>query len=124
MKKMFVRFLCNWPPYRDGACIEVLDRFGSHFVARCMAELVTAADVREYNRTMAEEDRAVARAVDKHFNAMSRTFKTAGRRVISDDQWRAGLGADRSGYQQARQAYISKRLNVPGYLAAITVRSI
>src|ERR1700732_4460434 len=32
--KMFVRFLCNWPPYRDGQCLEVTDRFGAHFVAR------------------------------------------------------------------------------------------
>jgi hypothetical protein len=116
---MYVRFLCNWPPYRDGACIEVLDRFGSHFVARAMAQVVTASVVREYNRTMA----AVDRAIERRINAPEMPAR-GGRRVTTEDEWRRELGADRTGYQRARQAYIAKRVNVsPGHLADITVRS-
>jgi hypothetical protein len=122
---MFVRFLCNWPPYRDGQCLEVNDRFGSHFVARCMAEVVTAADVRAYARTMETIDRRVARCVADYFagNVSAKTAR-AGRRVITQDEWRAELGQDRSSYQKARLAYVAGCINPPGRLpAAITVRS-
>jgi hypothetical protein len=103
---MFVRFLCNWPPYKDGQAIEIPERIGADFVARCMAEVVSPADVREYERTVVAIDRAVARAVDKHFNEMPRgpglklrppnsgsaAGKTAGRRVMTGAEWRASLG--------------------------------
>jgi hypothetical protein len=93
MKKMFVRFLCSWPPYKDGQCLEVQDRFGSHFVARGMAEEVTAREVVEYELRTQTIERAVARAVDKHFNETPRAAgKTAGRRVVTEDQWRRELG--------------------------------
>jgi hypothetical protein len=82
---MFVRLLSYWPPYRDGQCLEIPDRIGSHFVARCMAEVVTAADVREYLRTMESIDRVI----DKRINA---TPPRGGRRTITDDQWRRELG--------------------------------
>ena len=85
---MYVKFLCDWPPYKDGQCLEIHDRIGADFVARAMAEVVTAADVREYARTMEATDRAVARAVDKHFNETPRAAgKTAGRRVARQDEW-------------------------------------
>jgi hypothetical protein len=82
---MFVRFLCNWPPYRDGQCLEIPDRIGADFVARAMAESVEPAAVQEYAATMA----AVDRAIDKRINAMP---ARAGRREISEDQWRRELG--------------------------------
>jgi hypothetical protein len=78
---MFVRFLCHWPPYRDRQCLEIPDRIGSHFVARCMAEIVTAADVQTYARTMETIDRAI----DKRINAMP---ARGGRR---EDEWRHEL---------------------------------
>jgi hypothetical protein len=81
---MYVRFLCDWPPHRDGQCLEVPDRVGADFVARCMAEVVTAADVREYARTMETIDRAI----EKRINEMP---ARAGRRVITEDQWRREL---------------------------------
>jgi hypothetical protein len=113
---MFVRFLCAWPPYRDGQCLEVQDRFGSHFVERAMAEVVTAADVREYAATMTTIDREI----DKRVGAMP----ARGRRTVTEDQWAREIGLDRIGYRQAHQAYVDKRLNVPGRLpAAITLRS-
>jgi hypothetical protein len=59
---VFVRFLCNWPPYRDGQCLEIPDRIAADFVARCMAEVVTAAGVwrpaRDQRRSMAPRVRA------------------------------------------------------------------
>lgn len=114
---MFVRFLCNWPPYRDGQCLEVQDRFGSHFVARGMAQIVSAAEVQAYVQAMAAIDRAIEKRI------ISGVPARAGRRVISEDQWGREIGRDRSGYQLARQAH-SKRLNVPHRLPAeITVRS-
>jgi hypothetical protein len=70
--------------YRDGQCLETPDRIGADFVARCMAQVVTAADVREYSRTMETIDRAI----EKRINAMPR----AGRREITEDQWRRELG--------------------------------
>jgi hypothetical protein len=79
---MHVRFLCNWPPYRDGQCLEILDRVGADFVARCMAEVVTAADVRSY----ATIDRVIDERINKQMPARG------GRRVIREDQWRAELG--------------------------------
>ena len=113
---MFVRFLCDWPPYRDGQAIEIPDRVGADFVARCMAQIVTAADVRAYSRTMSKIDCAI----EKRINAMP---ARAGRRVITEDQWAREIGRDRSGYQQARQAYIGNRISAPGRLpAANTVR--
>ena len=62
---MFVRFLCNWPPYLDGQCLEIPDRIGADFVVRCMAEIVTA--VRAYTRTMETIDRAI----EKRINGMA-----------------------------------------------------
>jgi hypothetical protein len=82
---MFVRFLCKWPPYRDGQCLEVPDRVGAHFVARAMAEIVTAAEVQSYAQTMSMIDRVI----DKRINEMP---ARGGRRVISEDQWRRELG--------------------------------
>jgi hypothetical protein len=82
---MHVRFLSDWPPYKCGQAVEIPDRIGSHFVARCMAEIVTGADVRAYARTMSMIDRAI----DKAINEMP---ASGGRRVISEDQWRAELG--------------------------------
>jgi hypothetical protein len=111
---MFVRFLCNWPPYRDGQAIEIPDRIGAHFVARAMARVVTAAEVQSYARTMA----AIDRAIGKRINEMP---ARGGRRVITEDQWRRELGKDQPGYWQAalahRQAQKSARLP-----ADITVR--
>src|ERR1700730_15639349 len=47
-KTMYLRFICDWPPhYKDGQAIEIPDRIGADFVARCMAEVATGADVRE-----------------------------------------------------------------------------
>jgi hypothetical protein len=69
-----LRFLCNWRPYRDGQCLEIPDNIGGHFVGRGMAEVVTAADVREYERPprsafealdKAEITRAVIAALNK-----------------------------------------------------------
>jgi hypothetical protein len=83
---MFVRFLCDWRPrYKEGQCLEIPDRVGADFVARAMAEVVTPADVREYAATMATIDRAI----DKRIAEMP---ARAGRRVISEDQWRRELG--------------------------------
>jgi hypothetical protein len=82
---MFVRFLCDWPPYRDGQCLEAPDRIGADFVARCMAQVVTAADVRAYAQTMETIDRAI----EKRINEMP---ARAGRREITEDQWRRELG--------------------------------
>jgi hypothetical protein len=99
---MFVRFLCDWPPYRDGQCLEVHDRFGSHFVARAMAEIVTAADA----QTMAAIDRyidcrigetsrstaASPRNPGGHAVAASHPPRAAGKRVMTGAEWRASLG--------------------------------
>jgi hypothetical protein len=83
---MYVRFICDWPPhYKDGQAIEIPDRVGADFVARCMAEIVTAADVREYARTMETIDRAI----EKRVNEMP---AHAGRREITEDKWRRELG--------------------------------
>jgi hypothetical protein len=82
---MYVKFLCNWPPYRDGQCLEIPDRVGADFVARCMAEVVTGADARGYDRTMSTIDRYI----DKRINGMP---APAGRRVIMEDEWRRELG--------------------------------
>jgi hypothetical protein len=90
---MFVRFLCNWPPYRDGQCLEVNDRFGSHFVARCMAEEVTGADVRAYARTMATRETCRPKSIGASPGALPITSTArAGRRVITEDEWRRELG--------------------------------
>jgi hypothetical protein len=70
---MFVRFLCNWPPYKDGQRLEIPDRIGADFVARAMAEVVPAVD----------------RAIDKRINAMP---ARGGRREITEDEWRRSLG--------------------------------
>jgi hypothetical protein len=120
---MFVRFLCNWPPYRDGQCLEVNDRFGSHFVARCMAEEVTGADVQTYART-------IDRAIDKRISGRPHSAASPGdpgghsraaRRVVTEGQWEHEIGQDQPGYWQAarahRQAQQQARL-----LADITVR--
>jgi hypothetical protein len=114
---MYLRFICDWPPhYKDGQAIEIPDRIGADFVARCMAEVTTAADVREYARTMA----AVDRAIEKRISAPAR----GGRREISENQWAREIGRNRSGYRQAHQAYIDKRINMPARLpAALTMRS-
>jgi hypothetical protein len=90
---MFVRFLCNWPPYKAEQAVEIPDRIGADFVARCMAQIVTAADVREHARTMETIDRRVARCVADYFagNVSAKTAK-AGRRTISEDEWRRELG--------------------------------
>jgi hypothetical protein len=111
---MFARFLCNWPPYRDGQAIEIPDRIGADFVARCMAETVTAAAVREYLRTMETIDRLI----DKRISGMP---ARAGRRVISEHQWRRELGKDQPGYWQAARAHrqAQKSARLP---ADITVR--
>jgi hypothetical protein len=100
---MFVRFLCDWPPYKLGQALEIPDRVASHFVARCMAETVTAADVQAYARTMETIDRAI----EKRINAMPARAagKTAGRREITEDQWASEIGRDRPGYRQAQQAH-------------------
>ena len=83
---MYLRFICDWPPhYKDGQAIEIPDRIGADFVARCMAEVATGADVREYNRTMETIDRLIA----KRINEMP---ARAGRRTITQDQWRRELG--------------------------------
>jgi hypothetical protein len=90
---MFVRFLCDWRPYKSGQCLEILDRVGADFVARCMAEIVTAADVRAYAQTMETIDRRVARCVADYFagNVSAKTAR-AGRREITEDEWRRELG--------------------------------
>jgi hypothetical protein len=114
---MFVRFLCKWPPYRDGQCLEVLDRVGADFVSRGMAEVVTAADVREHARTMETIDRVIAARI-------SGKPAKAGRRVITEDQYAREIGRDRSGYRKAWQAHVNKSVNVLGRLPAVlTVRS-
>jgi hypothetical protein len=83
---MFVRFLCSWPPYyKGGQAIEIPDRIGADFVARCMAEVVTGADVQTYARTMETIDRAI----EKRINEMP---SRGGRREITGAQWRAELG--------------------------------
>jgi hypothetical protein len=104
---VYVKVIGNWSTrFRDGQCIEVHDRDGAVWLASGMAEVVTAEDVREYAATMAAADRLVARAVDEHFSETPRAAgKTAGRRVVSQDQWRAELGQDRSGYWQASDAF-------------------
>ena len=111
---MFVRFLCNWPPYKDGQAIEIPDRIGADFVARCMAQIVTPRDVREYSRTMS----AIDRAIDKRISGMP---ARAGRRVITEDQWRREIGKDQPGYWQAARAHrqAQKSARLP---ADITVR--
>jgi hypothetical protein len=82
---MYVRFLCNWAPYKDGQCLEIPDRVGADFVARCMAQIVMGADVHAYARTMERIDRLV----DERINAMP---ARAGRREITEHQWRRELG--------------------------------
>lgn len=82
---MFVRFLADWKPYKNGQCLEISDRIGADFEARAMAEVVTATDVRAYAETMA----AVDRAIEKRINAMP---ARGGRRVVTEDQWRRELG--------------------------------
>jgi hypothetical protein len=83
---MYLRFICDWPPhYKDGQAIEIPDRIGVDFVARAMAEIVTAAEVRAYARTMETIDRAI----EKRINGMP---ARAGRREITEDQWRRELG--------------------------------
>jgi hypothetical protein len=87
---MYLRFICDWPPhYKDGQAIEIPDRIGADFVARCLAEIVTAEDVQSYARTMGTIDRLVAKHVDEKMSAKP---ARAGRRVISEDQWRRELG--------------------------------
>jgi hypothetical protein len=114
--KMFVRFLCNWPPYLDGQCVEIPDRVGADFVARYMAQIVTPADVHEYSRTMTAIDRAIEKRISEK--------PVGGRCVISEDQWAREIGRDRAGYRKARQAFIDRRINVPARLpAALTMRS-
>jgi hypothetical protein len=112
---MFVRFLCNHRPYRDGQCLEIPDRIGAHFVDRAMAEVVSAADVREYDRTMA----AVDREIDKRINGTPTPRSAAapvdpvghpvraaaGKRVITEDQWRHESGQDQPGYWAAARRY-------------------
>jgi hypothetical protein len=83
--KMYVKFLCDWPPYKDGQCLEIPDRIGADFVSRCMAQIVTGADVRAYARTMETIDRVIAERI-------SEMPARGARREISEDQWRAELG--------------------------------
>ncbi len=87
---MFVRFLCDWRPYKSGQCLEILDRIGADFVARAMAEVVSADIVRAYERTQELIARKVDRAVDAHFNKKPAPAdgKTA-RRVARQDEWDA-----------------------------------
>jgi hypothetical protein len=83
---MYLRFICDWPPhYKDGQAIEIPDRIGADFVARCMAEVVTAADVRECAATMETIDRAIAERI-------SEMPARAGRRTVTEDAWRRELG--------------------------------
>jgi hypothetical protein len=103
---MFIRFLCRWPPYKDGQCLEIPDRVGADFVARAMAQVVTGADVRSYAATMSTIDRAV----DKHFNKMPAA--RAARRVITEDQWQREIGADRAGYLSAAAKHHRLRLEL------------
>jgi hypothetical protein len=67
-----------------------------------MVEVVTAADVREYDQTMATIDRVI----DKRINKMP---VRTGKREVTEEQWRHELGQDRSGYQQAQLAYTAER---------------
>jgi hypothetical protein len=100
---MYVRFLCNWAPYKDSQCLEVHDRYGADFVARGMAEIVTAADVQTYARTMAAIDRAIEQRIsgtprsaaspgDRHAVAASHPVRAAGKRVMTGAEWRQSLG--------------------------------
>jgi hypothetical protein len=82
---MYLRFICDWPPhYKDGQAIEIPDRIGADFVARCLAEIVTAEDVQSYARTMSTIDRLV----DQRINAVP---ARGGRREITEDEWRREL---------------------------------
>jgi len=107
---MYVRFLCNWPPYKDGQCLEIPDRIGADFVARCMAQVVTAADVREYLQTMAAVDRAIEKRMETPSRREVLSFKhhempaRAGRRVVSEDDYAREIGQDQPGYWQAAMA--------------------
>jgi hypothetical protein len=95
---MFVRFLCNWPPYKDGQCLEIPDRIGADFVARCMAEIVAPADVREYARTM----EAVDRCIDKRIGEMP---ARAARREITEDELGREIGRDHPRYWESALAH-------------------
>lgn len=95
---MLVRFIADWPPYKGGQHVEIPDRIGSHFVARAMAQVVTAGDMQEYLRTM----RVIDRAVEKGIGKMP---AIAGRRVITETQWRHELGKDQPGYAAAAAKY-------------------
>jgi hypothetical protein len=97
---MCIRWLCDWPPrYRAGQCLEVDDRFGSHFVARAMAQTVTAADVRDYARTMETIDRYIDKRIGEPPRSAAapvdpgrRPVRAAGKRVLTGRAWRAELG--------------------------------
>jgi hypothetical protein len=96
---MYVRFLCNWPPYKDGQAIEIPDRIGADFVARGMAEVVTAADVQTYAQTMAAIDRAIEQRISGTPRSAAipvdpgrRPVRAAGKRVMTGAEWRRELG--------------------------------
>ena len=83
---MFIRYIgWNYGSFlgksgRDGQCIEVHDRYGADYVARGMAEVVTAAEYLEYERTIAVIDREVERRVNAPTQAKTK-------RVFTDDSW-------------------------------------
>jgi hypothetical protein len=76
---MFVRFACNWPPYKDGQHLEIPDHIGAHFIARGMAEEVTPADVRAYGQTIAAIDRAIAERIGETPASLSRSTRRRSR---------------------------------------------
>jgi hypothetical protein len=106
---MYVRFLYDYPPrFKAGQCIELHDRDGSHFTAGGMAEIVTQADVREYEARMELIDRIVAERVNEMPPRVA-SIKTdearAGRRVVSEDEWHRELGQDQPHYWQRAAAH-------------------
>ena len=99
---MYVRFLCSWPPYKDGQCLEVLDRVGADFVARCLAQMITAGEVKSYAQTIAAIDREVERRVS--------AMPSAARRVITEDQWHREIGRNMPGYWKLADRHFRQQL--------------
>jgi hypothetical protein len=98
---MNLRFLGNWPPFRDGQCLALHDRYGADFVARGIAEIVPDSILREYEATMAAIDRCIDARISGRPRSAARPLNDAnaapphparGRRVLTGAQWRQSLG--------------------------------
>ena len=113
---MFLRFFSDYGHFKAGQCIEQHDKFVAPLVP-AIATPITEVEYRQYIEMMATIDREVERRVhamptagpNGPENGPNGPPPTRGRRVVTQDQWRAELGQNMPAYEALAERHFRNK---------------